>query len=322
MRAFAGSIALLAALLAALLGGLPGAIEVVEADGAITIRDGAQVVLVYHTATVPPPEGADPRFARSAFIHPLKAPGGGTLTAIHPADHIHHVGIWNAWVKTTHGDRKPDFWNLKSGTGLVRFSETLEIRPRSGFSVRQEQVSLADGAAPLTVLSEVLAVDVRTDAGRYVIDYTLTQTNVSDLPLELPAYRYGGPLAYRGPEHWDKENSRVLTSEGRTRADGHATRGRWCAFEGPVTDVGGKATLAILCHPSNHDAPQRMRIWPPSSHDGAPFFNYVPIQEHAWSIGAGAAVTHRYQLLASEGEIAPEAIDAAWEAFAKSVPSE
>ena len=49
-------------------------------------------------------------------------------------------------------------------------------------------------------------------------------------------------------------------------------------FFGP-TDT-GKATFCIMSHSSNHDSPQRVRIWSDKSHNGAIFFNYVPAQEN------------------------------------------
>ena len=132
-------------------------------------------------------------------------------------------------------------------------------------------------------------------------------------PLLLPAYRYGGCIAYRAPYHWNKENSNYLTSEGKDRSNGHTTRGRWCAFSGPAEK--GDALLAILCHPENHDAPQRMRIWPPGSHNGAVFFNYVPTQENAWQLQPGKPSIMRYQLIVSDEKMDAGQINALWKRF-------
>ena len=76
-------------------------LTVSETDAAITVTDGDNVVLAYHKAEVPPPEGADPAYHRSGFINPIRTPAGGVVTGLHPADHIHHLGIWHAWVKRT-----------------------------------------------------------------------------------------------------------------------------------------------------------------------------------------------------------------------------
>ncbi|MBL9154285.1 MAG: PmoA family protein [Verrucomicrobiales bacterium] len=288
-----------------------------ETEEALTLSIGDQPVLVYHKAEVPPPDGVDPVFTRSGFIHPLHAPGGGVVTGIHPADHYHHLGLWHAWVKAEYDGKPVDFWNLKGRTGLVRFVKVLERRA-AGFTVEQEQAAYLAGpdAEAVPILRESLAVDVARVDGAHVIDYRIAQKNVAAQPLVLPAYRYGGGLAYRAPHSWNRENSDYLTSEGLTRVDSHATRVRWCAMWGPAE--GGKrpselATVAILCHPANRDAPQRVRTWD----SGEVFFNYVPIQETGWEIKPGETVELVYRLVILDGRATREAIEARWQAFAK-----
>jgi len=327
------------ALASAALSFLPGiaraedTFNVVEDEKAITITRGAGEnavpVLTYHKAKVAPPAGAPDAFSRSGFIHPLCAPSGEPVTGIHPPDHLHHIGLWHAWVDTVHGGRKLDFWNLLKGEGTVQYAKTLALHREgddgngngngggdgggggAGFTVLQNHVALGkDGAAGQTILQEKFTIKIRLAEGTYIVDHDTEQTNVTDQALELPAYRYGGCIAYRAPNHWDKTNSDYLTSEGKNRDNGHTTRGRWCAMFGPTAK--GDATVAILCHPGNHDAPQRMRIWPPDTNNGAIFFNYVPIQETGWQLEPGKPVTMRYRILVSDARPDPKAIDAAW----------
>lgn len=289
-------------------------ISVQETDGTVAIVCGELPVLTYHKAEVPPPEGVDPIYRRSGFIHPLHAPGGGEVTGIHPDDHYHHLGLWHAWVRTEHDGKEIDFWNLKGKTGRVRHSGIAEIRP-AGFTAELEQVSYPKGpdAEPRVVLEERLSVDAALSGGDYLVDYVVEQKNVTDKPLELPDYRYGGGIAYRAPLHWDKENSDYLTSEGLRRADSHATRARWVSIHGPRKG-GDKsdAAVTILCHPENHDAPQRIRTW----NDGKVFFNYVPVQEKAWRIGPGETVVLRYRIVVSEGPSDADAAEQRWQEYA------
>ncbi|MFP6872303.1 MAG: PmoA family protein [Verrucomicrobiales bacterium] len=310
---------LVVTLLASLCLGKTFALELQETDKAITISDAGNTVLVYHKAEMPPPAGADPVYRRSGFVHPLCTPSGNIVTGIHPADHIHHMGLWHAWVKTVHGSRKPDFWNLKGKSGTLRYAKTLrkEKQPDQSvsFTVLQEFISLDNGTKPVVVLTEEFTLTAQKQDKAYLVDHTTVQTNITKTTLKLPAYRYGGPIAYRGPSHWNNTNSKVITSEGKTRANGHATRGRWCAFTGPSEH--GNALVAILCHPKNHDAPQRMRIWPPDTHNGAVFFNYVPIQETSWQLKPEEPATMRYRLLVSDGKMDAARINALWEAFAR-----
>lgn len=291
-------------------------LRVIESAAAINILNGETPVLRYHKEMVEPPKGVSPLYRRSGFIHPLCAPNGGIVTGIHPKDHAHHLGLWHAWVKTKHKDRAIDFWNLKKNEGTVRYARTKKIRGKKdsvGFTVVQEHVVNPDEV----ILEEDFTIHVShgPDGKVVFVDHTTAQKNVSADTLELPAYRYGGPLAYRAPHHWDKDNSSLLTSEGKTRKDGHATRAKWCSFSGP-TDR-GQVSISLLSHPDNHDAPQRQRIWPETSHNGAIFYNWVPAQEHNYEIKPGAVSTMRYRIVLSNGTAHKESIDAWWNAFGK-----
>lgn len=302
-----------------LLATLPGLVQaqlgIVESRDAITISNGDKTVLVYHKAIVDPPVGVSPLYKRSGFIHPLCAPNGGVVTGAHPKDHAHHFGLWHAWVKTKHKGRAIDFWNLKKQEGTVRYARTEKIRARKdlvGFTVVQEHIVMPDEV----ILEEHFSIDThQLESGEIVVDHSTAQKNVTKDPLELPAYRYGGPLAYRAPHHWDKDNSSLLTSASKSRKDGHATRANWCRFSGPTDQ--GPATITILCHPENHDAPQRQRIWPETSHNGAIFYNWVPAQEHDFEIKPGTVSTMRYRIVLSNEPPAKATIDGWFEALGK-----
>jgi len=284
-------------------------------------------ILTYQKAEVPPPEGIDKSYRRSGFIHPLYAPGGGIVTSIHAEDHYHHLGLWHAWVRTEYGDPEvvPDFWNLgkrkvirkkprlESIGGRVRYARTKETRD-DGFTVVQEQVAYLDGldAEPTVILSEEFSVDAAFVDGANVVDYVVTQTNVTKKTLTYVAYRYGGGIAFRAPLSWNAKNSDYLTSLGLDRTDSHATRARWVAMFGPAENGGGKdATVAVLCHPDNHDAPQRVRTWD----KGSVFLNYVPTQETAWSVKPGESYTLAYRIVVLDGKAKAKTIEKYWKAY-------
>lgn len=287
-----------------------------ESADVIEISRGSIPVLTYHKAEVFPPAGEADAFRRSGFIHPLHTPKGAVISSIHAPDHIHHMGLWHAWVHTTFRDEALDFWNLKALQGTVRFAGSRELTESSnsvGFSVRQEHVRLAGdgGRREEVVLAEDFSVSVVLDAEANVVDYVMKQRNVTDASLLLPAYRYGGGVAFRAPESWNDETGEYLTSEGLSRENGHATRGRWCAMYGPTEY--GEATVVIMGHPQNHDAPQRMRIWP----EGKVFFNFVPTQESDWEIPSRAEIELHYRVLVFDGRPSVEEIEARWSHFAK-----
>ncbi len=290
-----------------------------ETDASITLSIGDRSILTYHKAAVPPPEGVDPIFTRSGFIHPVHSPSGAVVTGIHPDDHYHHLGLWHAWVECEVDGENVDFWNLKEETGRVQYAKTLSLssgRDSAGFTVMQEHIAFpGNQKKERVILREVFTVVARFIDGAYEIDYETVQSNVSSSSLKLPTYRYGGPIAYRAPHHWDKSNSDYLSSEGKNRNDGHTTRSKWIAMWGAKASGGGEDTLSILCHSENHDFPQRMRVWPETSNNGAIFFNYVPIQEYGWEIPPGQSSTMRYRLVVQEGKPDRSELDRRWTRF-------
>ncbi|WP_221030772.1 PmoA family protein [Actomonas aquatica] len=302
-----------------LLAGLVAAspkLQVVEDADTLTVTRGETTVLAYRKTPLPLPEGVDPVFARTGYIHPLVTPAGGVVTSVYAPDHYHHLGLWHAWVKTHHRGRALDFWNIGGKTAGIRHAavrETWADATSAGFAVELEHYACKAGTAEVgeIILREVLRVTVREADGVYLVDYDTVTTNVSSAPLELEAYRYGGPLAYRGPMDWDAQNSRYLTSEGLGRADGHATRARWVEMAGPVATPAGRGGVVVMGHPDNRDAPQRVRIWD----DGRVFFNYVPAQENAFAINPGATVSWRYRVVVFDGELSVERIEACWDAY-------
>lgn len=282
----------------------------------ITIMGPSAPVLTYHKAEMPPPEGSTDLYRRNGFIHPLHAPNGDVVTSIHAPDHIHHMGVWHAWVRTKWNGRDLDFWNLRAGKAKVRFVGVLareESAGSAGFTVRQQQVALAkDGLPEVVILEETFTVSAQVLGDAHVVDYTVVQTNISDHALEMPAYRYGGGIAFRAPEKWGEDNDSYITSTGLDRTEGHATRGDWVIMHGPTES--GESSVVIMGHPENHDAPQRMRIWPDEGKHV--FFNYVPAQEHDWQIEPGEIITLRYRLLVFAEAVGAAEVGPHWENYA------
>jgi hypothetical protein len=275
-------------------------------DGRLTLGVRGQRLLEYVTRGELPSSDIKPIFRRAGYIHPVMTPSARAVTDDYPPDHFHHHGIWFAWTKTEFEGRAPDFWNMGDGTGTVEFvalDGTWSGAVHGGFRSRHRHTDLS-GGAPKAVLDEVWEVTAYGVGGGakpyFVFDLVSTNEAVASSPLVLAEYRYGG-MGFRGHREWkDKGNVFFLTSEGKDRGNGNATRARWCHVWGKV---GGQlAGVSILDHPSNFRSPQPMRINPDD-----PFFNFAPTQSGKFEIAPGRPYVSRYRFVVSDG--APDAAE-------------
>lgn len=290
-------------------------VKVIKNDSFLQLQIGDSEVLRYNHAPVPPPEGASPLYARSGFIHPLWSPAGEVLTWMHPKDHMHHMGLWMPWTHTKFEGREIDFWNLGKGQGTVRFAEfasTTSGPVFGGFCATQQHVDLSAPEGEKVALNEELDVRLwNADKSNeyWLLDYVSKQRCASSSPLYLLKHRYSG-LGFRATSQWTEDNSNYLTSEGKNRKDGHATRARWCNVFG--TTAKGPAGILFMSHPQNYEHPEPMRIWP----EGHVFFNFCPIQKTDWTLLPDKDYVLRYRLCIYSGKISAEMAERFWQDFA------
>src|SRR5262245_57155945 len=216
-------------------------VQLVNTGDKLAFSIAGKPVLTYQAKPGEFPEaGIKEIFRRGGYIHPVYTPSGRLVTDDYPPDHRHHHGIWFAWTKTEFDRRHPDFWNVGDGTGKVDFvavDSTWNGPVQAGFVARHRYVDVS-APKPVTVLNEQWKVNVyRAGQGarRYAMfDVIATHECATSLPLVLPEYRYGG-IGFRGHRDWlPKDNCVFLTSEGKDRESGHATRARWCHIGGKV----------------------------------------------------------------------------------------
>jgi len=291
--------------------------EVKKNDTFLQIQAGNAKVLRYHYTAVPPPEGASSLYTRSGFIHPLWSPSQQVLTNIHPADHIHHMGLWMPWTKTEFEGRSVDFWNLGKAEGTVRFvgfDSVTDGPVFAGFKARHEHVDLTAPGGEKIALNEVWDVRVWNvggpKQGYWLLDFVSTQRCASASPLHLVKYRYGG-FGFRATGQWQPPDCGYLTSEGRTRKDGHATRARWCKVFGRTP--AGRAGVLFMSHPANYQHPEPMRIWP----EGDIFFNFCPVQKTDRTLEPGNDYVLRYRLFIYDGTLGCDRAERLWQDFGR-----
>ena len=268
------------------------------------------------------PSGVSESYRRAGYLHPVYTPRGRIVTDDYPADHRHHHGIWFAWTRTVYDGRSIDFWNMGQNLGGVQY-DTLDY-VFSGPAIAGlrathryvDKTATPDGIA----LWERYLLKVYPGGGTGTGTYSLFDAETThDLvgfdyvnmsPMTLPEYHYGG-VAYRAAAEWNANPSQfsVLTSEGRTRADGDGTRARWLRFSGTIG--GGPASLVIYCHPGNFRAPQPLRVNPDD-----PVFGFPPSKLGAWSIHPDQPYVMKYRFAVYDETPAVSEVERLWNDYA------
>lgn len=297
----------------------PPSIHAVRENGSLTLQAGNRNLIRYHDETVYPPKGIDTVFKRSAFIHPLWSPHGQVLTRIQAPDHYHHYGLWNPWTHVLYEGDTVDFWNLKAKQGTVRFADFLSVTTGNVFgeyAALHEHVVFSKEGQEEVALNEVQTVRVyvpQNNPDYYIADITV-QLNCPASPVRLLEYRYGG-LGWRATEQWTKENSNVLSSEGKTRKDADGSKARWCIVEGAVD--GENAGAVMMSYPVNYNHPEPLRIWPENSNKrGDMFANFSPTKDMDWALEPGKNYVLKYRFIVFNGTYTKEKAEAAWQYFA------
>ena len=290
-------------------------------DGALILSKAGKPILSYQIETVNPPKGVSPLFKRSAFIHPLYSPEGEVLTRIQAPDHYHHYGLWNPWTLTFIGKREVDFWNLYKGEGTVRFAgmvSQVEGPVFTGFKSHQEHIDFGAKGSDAVAMNELFDVRVWNVANqRYLFDYMSMLNTPLDSGIMLAAYRYGGGIGYRATEKWNKNNSSVLTSEGRDRKTADGSNARWVIIEGESVAKEGRSGILFMSYPANRMHPEPMRVWPEDSNGrGDVYFEFCPIRHKDWKLEKGNDYTLKYRLVVFDGKMTPEEAESYWQAFA------
>jgi len=289
-------------------------------DGILTIHSGDKNFLGYYYETAPLPEGVDPSYQRSGFIHPLYTPHGQVLTRIQPPDHYHHYGIWNPWTQVSFEGDTVDFWNLGSKQGTVRFANFVSISEGPVFCEYQalhQHVAFKKDGTEKVALNELQSVRIYWPVNQdyYIADITSELNCATKSPFLIKEYRYAG-LGWRATEKWDKNNSEILTSEGKTRKDADGSLARWCIVQGQLDDDYGGAVM--MSYPTNYNHPEPLRVWPENMMNdrGDVYANFCPTKNMDWQLDPGKRYVLKYRFVVFNGHFTKEKAESAWQYFA------
>lgn len=288
----------------------------VEDDGeSLLVSVGKRPALRYNYEVNEAPEGLDPIYRRSGYIHPLFTPSGKELTGDFPVDHAHQHAVFFAWVNATLDGKRLNFWDQPGRSGRIEHVR-LEGQPERGpvfaqFGARLRHLDITTPESPQPVLNENWVVRVYNTKGRFLVDLYSRQRNVSVWPLVLKKYHYGA-MAIRGNDQWFGEPNTMgdfLTSEGRGRKDGNATRARWVEMHGDLD--GQPAGVAILGHPKNFRAPQPVRL-----HPSKPYFCFAPMALGEFEIKPDETYVSQFRFYLHDGPVDAEETERLWNDYA------
>ncbi|KAA5545290.1 hypothetical protein FYK55_06440 [Roseiconus nitratireducens] len=290
----------------------------------LTVRFGESPVLRYNIVPPPAPDQAREIYERSGYIHPIFTPAGKLLTGDFAADHPHQHGLFAAWTQTTFRGKTVDFWNQQKGSGIVlhdRVISTDSQPDQAQFQVAVRHCALDKEGSSTPILDDVWTVRVGADvregqATEYRIEFSIAQTNVTEAPLQIEEYHYGG-IGFRGNNDWYSEagakaltkfarseradprpplsvtRHRFLTSEGADRFGGNHTRPEWTELFGLVGD--GLAAVRVSGSPDNADHPHPVRL-----HPTKPYFSISPCYLGAFQIAPGETYRASYQFVVTD----------------------
>jgi hypothetical protein len=284
-----------------------------ENGGALSVSRDGKVLLEYRLQPLANPKGGE-RFRGSNFIHPLKTPSGFCITGFQPDDHLHHFGLWWPWKMIKADGREIITWELQKGEGLIQAQAAAPTD--TGFIAESDYIDRTAPGGPLAVLKETMTADITgfnaATADGYYLDMEITHRCATEQPVEVVQYRYSG-FSIRATPHWNRDNSTLLTSEGKGRYEANFTRACWIRAEGAVPD-GGKAGFIIMGHPGNHSHPELLRTWD-KQHNGAVFINFNPVQQASWHFEPGGEYIRRYRIIIYDGTLSGEQAERLWREY-------
>jgi hypothetical protein len=283
-------------------------------EGTVPFKVDGHDLVSYQATPMTNPKGGD-KFFGSNFIHPLKTPSGFVITEIQPDDHLHHFGLWWPWKYIETEGRKVLCWELQNGDGIVQSQGSRETS--EGFTANSIYVDRKAKDGPETLLNETINVKrsqiMDTPVRGYTLDLEIVHETAVDRPIIVAKYRYSG-LTLRGTHRWHRDNSFVLTSEGKDYDASNFTRAKWVQVEGDAR-AGKTAGILMMSCPNNQDHPELLRTWNKQKHNGAIFINFNTVQAKSWVFEPGKKYTRNFRVFVYDGKLSAEDAEQLWKQY-------
>ena len=242
------------------------------------------------------PSGTKLSVESACYFHPVRTPKGVVVTEVAPSDHLHHRGIFLAWVEM-HGKNDADFWGWgehapKKDRRIVNrtVSEPLSNPSGGGFKAENEWL-----AGTNVVITEQLRTVARTEGPANVIDLVYSLTAKDDLTLSRWAFsgfcvrvRKDGKLEAEGPD-----GSVTLPNPKHTEPSTDWPAAPWYAYTITLPD-GGTVGAAVIDHPQNPPS-----LW--HNHRDVRMLNPCIVAPSAVTIKSGTPLVLRYRVLIYDG---------------------
>jgi hypothetical protein len=284
-----------------------------EISGRIEAKLEDKAVFAWQAKPLKHPVGGE-KFKGSAFLHPLRTPSGFEWTTCQPKDHLHHFGLWWPWKSIEVDGVKYNTWEIQEAQGgmVARGVKVLSNGPdQIEWEFTNETMIQKSGAAALAAIHETTKVGLTMNKDSQILDICIHQ-KAAAAPVKIVNYRYSG-FSWRGPLSWNKDNSKMSTSDGKGRDDANGTPARWVMVSGPTP--GGSATVLLMSAASKlAGTPEKLRVWDSKNLNGMPFANFNPVMEKSLPLDeAHPAVSMRkYRVIATDHGIDATEAEAEW----------
>ncbi len=268
----------------------PARLSVVRQPDSIVIKAGDQVVVNYRLT-----RPADSKLAveSGCYFHPLATPKGTVITEVAPADHLHHRGVFLAFVEM-HGKKDADFWGWgehapKAGRKIVNREIAISA---NGFAANNSWE--ADG---VVLVRELLQVSVTAWPEANVLDLQYALTAEADVTLARWAFsgfcvrtRKDGKIEAAGPE-----GAVALPNPSHLKPESDWPAAAWYDYTLTFTNK-EVAGVAVINHPKNPPT-----LW--HNHRDTRMINPSIVAPAAVTLKAGEPLVLRYRVVAHDGPV-------------------